>query len=287
MKKIFVLLSIVVAGLMTLSSCKKDSLKIMPDPFYSYTVSGFTVQFKNESKFATSYKWDFGDGTTSTEASPTHEYPRKGKYVPTLTAIGADGTEADASTVLHLAKGSSVKLDDNTLSDWDTVTHNVVIAGKNAGNFLKAKYDYDGNYLYVYFEQIAKQSDGDIYDIYMDTDNNPATGFLSNDMPGGGYDMLLEGTVFGGWLDVDPFKGTDQSSFSFGNINANNYYTMGDVEQSGDTLRFEFGIVRSKIPGLSSTTGIKIAVQLSNNGWSTIGYSPDLGQNAFFLDMSE
>lgn len=287
MKKIFVLLSMVAAGLMTLSSCKKDSQKIMPDPFYSYTVSGFTVQFKNESRFATSYKWDFGDGTTSTEASPTHEYPHKGKYVPTLTAIGEDGTEADASTVLHLAKGSSIKLDDNTLSDWDTVTHNVVIAGKNAGNFLKAKYDYDGNYLYVYFEQIAKQSDGDIYDIYMDTDNDASTGFLSNDMPGGGYDVLLEGTVLGGWLDPYQFSGATQSSFSWSNLGINSYYTVGDIQQSNDTLRFEFGIDRSKVKGLSSTTGIKVFVNLSSSSWSTIGYSPDLGQNAFFLDMSE
>jgi PKD repeat protein len=289
MKKNILLLSTISFVFLSVISCKKEKPGMMPDPFYSYTTEGFTVQFKNLSRFATSYKWDFGDGTASTEASPVHTYPHKGKYVPTLIAIGENGKEAEASTVLHLSKGSSVNLNDNTLSDWDTVTHNVVIGGKNSGNFIEAKYDYDGNYLYVYFEQITKVSDGNIYDMYIDMDNNPATGFISNDMPGGGYDMLLEGTVFGGWLDVDPFTGgANQASFTFSNINVSSYYKMGAVQQSGDTLRFEYGIVRSKIPGLSSTQGIKIFVQANSNDWSTVvGTSPDIGTKAFFLDMSE
>lgn len=287
MKKSILLWMCVMAGLLSMESCKKESNTIQPDPFYSYTVSGFEVQFKNLSRFATSYVWYFGDGDSSTEANPTHIYPHKGKYVPTLVAIGTDGRQADASTVLHIAKGSSVNLNDGTLSDWDTIAHNVVIAGKNAGNFVEAKYDYDGNYLYVYFAQIAKQSDGDIYDIYIDMDNNASTGFLSTDLPGGGYDVLLEGTVLGGWLDPYQFSGATQSSFSWSNLGINSYYTVGDIQQSGDTLKFEFGIDRSKVKGLSSTTGIKVFVNLSNNSWSTIGYSPDQGQNAFFLDMSE
>lgn len=287
MRRTKVLLMILAAGYLILASCKKESAEIVPDPFYSYTVEGFEVQFTNQSRFADSYKWDFGDGATSTEASPVHVYPRKGKYVPTLTAIGADGREADASTVIHIAKGSSVKLDDGTLSDWDTVTHNIVIAGKNSGNFIKVKYDYDGNYVYFYFEQKAGQSGEDIYDIYLDTDHDAGTGYLSGDMPGGGYDMLLEGTIFGDWLDIDPFEGTDQNAFNFSNISASGYYKTGDVEEDGGVLKFEFGIVRSKIPGLSSTTGIKIAVQAMDQNWNAIGYSPDLEQPAFFLDMSE
>lgn len=38
------------------------------------------------------YLWDFGDGTTSTEASPIHEYPCDGKtYTATLTATMGNG----------------------------------------------------------------------------------------------------------------------------------------------------------------------------------------------------
>lgn len=286
MKRNSLFLLIIISGLLGFSSCKKEAQKIMPDPFFSYTTEGFEVVFKNESRFATSYKWDFGDGTTSTEENPTHIYQRKGKYVPTLTAISA-GESADASTVLRIAKGTSVNLDDGTLSDWDTITHNVVLPAGKSGNFIKAKYDYDGNFLYVYFEQKRQQNDGGIYDIYIDMDNNIATGYLSNDMPGGGYDMLLEGTVFGDWLDVDPFLGGDQHSFNFGNISVNSYYKIGTVIQDGNVLKFEFGINRSKIPGLSSTQGIKIAVQAMDANWNAIGFSPDLNSPPFFIDMSE
>jgi gliding motility-associated-like protein len=35
--------------------------------------------------------WDFGDGTSSAEASPTHTYTRKGRYTVTLTVLDAAG----------------------------------------------------------------------------------------------------------------------------------------------------------------------------------------------------
>lgn len=44
------------------------------------------VTFKNLSKNATSYEWNFGDGNTSTETNPTHTYPMCGNYTVTLSA---------------------------------------------------------------------------------------------------------------------------------------------------------------------------------------------------------
>jgi gliding motility-associated-like protein len=35
--------------------------------------------------------WDFGDGTSSSEASPTHTYASKGKYLVTLTVVDQAG----------------------------------------------------------------------------------------------------------------------------------------------------------------------------------------------------
>jgi hypothetical protein len=36
--------------------------------------------FHNTSYFATSYLWDFGDGTTSTDFNPNHSYATNGQY---------------------------------------------------------------------------------------------------------------------------------------------------------------------------------------------------------------
>jgi PKD repeat protein len=52
----------------------------------------------------TSWEWDFGDGATSTEQNPSHDYTAIGSYTVTLTATGAGGsdteTKADCVQVL-------------------------------------------------------------------------------------------------------------------------------------------------------------------------------------------
>src|SRR5690606_12318175 len=42
----------------------------------------------------TSYHWDFGDGTTSTEFSPSHAYGNNGPFVITLTVYNECGDSA-------------------------------------------------------------------------------------------------------------------------------------------------------------------------------------------------
>jgi PKD repeat protein len=51
------------------------------------------VTFRDESYGKiTSWKWDFGDGTSSTEQSPVHQYKNAGKYIVTLYIEGPAGT---------------------------------------------------------------------------------------------------------------------------------------------------------------------------------------------------
>ena len=170
-------------------------IKIEPalDVVYTVNVNGYTATFDNQTTGGLSYKWDFGDGATSTEESPVHTYPGKGKYVPTLYVTAANGKVVEGSTVLRISKSTSVKLNDNSLADWDTVTHNAISSGAGGGIFKKAKYDYDGNYVYFYFEMQSTQANADIFDFYIDTDNNATTGFISWLFAGGGFDVLMEG----------------------------------------------------------------------------------------------
>lgn len=51
-----------------------------------YVVS--TIQFNNTSAKSGSPKWDFGDGTSSTEANPKHKYKEAGVYQVSLTIDG-------------------------------------------------------------------------------------------------------------------------------------------------------------------------------------------------------
>ncbi|MFA0833937.1 MAG: PKD domain-containing protein [Methanobacterium formicicum] len=63
--------------------------------FSANTTSGnapLNVQFTDtSSNYPTSWIWDFGDSTTSTEQNPTHTYTKPGNYTVTLTAINAAG----------------------------------------------------------------------------------------------------------------------------------------------------------------------------------------------------
>lgn len=45
-----------------------------------------------------SFEWDFGDGTKSVEASPTHRYLKAGKYVVNLTTYSEPGFKGDSQT---------------------------------------------------------------------------------------------------------------------------------------------------------------------------------------------
>lgn len=62
--------------------------------FYSPTAAVCApslVNFVNQSTGATSWKWDFGDGTTSTNENPAHIYHLPGVYTVTLISFSAEG----------------------------------------------------------------------------------------------------------------------------------------------------------------------------------------------------
>ena len=62
-----------------------DSL-LVPPAQYIITVDDLTVNVENTSRYATSYHWDFGDNTTSTDKNPgPHTYAEDGVYDVTLT----------------------------------------------------------------------------------------------------------------------------------------------------------------------------------------------------------
>ncbi len=66
----------------------------------NFTISGtsgcapYQVTFDNQSMSSLAYIWDFGDGTTSTDPTPTHIYSDGGVYTVTLTSLNNGCTDS-------------------------------------------------------------------------------------------------------------------------------------------------------------------------------------------------
>jgi PKD repeat protein len=99
-----------------------------------------TIQFSSNSAGALGYSfvWDFGDGTTSTQASPTHTYTNSGFYLATLTytdsinactavttaaVFGQVGLGCQPNFIVSPA-GLTLTLIDNSFTSWGTQAQN-------------------------------------------------------------------------------------------------------------------------------------------------------------------
>ncbi|MFC8829339.1 PQQ-dependent sugar dehydrogenase [Streptomyces sp. NPDC057137] len=67
---------------------------------------------------ALSYAWDFGDGTKSTDANPSHTYTEAGTFQPTLTVTDPEGLTGSASLVVT-AGNSAPTVTLNTPADGE------------------------------------------------------------------------------------------------------------------------------------------------------------------------
>jgi len=110
MKKIRYIFLIAI-GLATANSCSDDSFPVPPAstvPNYTFTITNdafapATVTFTNtsivpERAGAVTYTWNFGDGTTSTELNPVHEYTVPGNYKANLVVVTGNSMEIKQST---------------------------------------------------------------------------------------------------------------------------------------------------------------------------------------------
>ena len=131
MKKIACILILSYVLILITACSKTDNTEPAPvakDPYgmFSYTIkSNGIVSFINTSTDATSYLWDFGDGTTSTTsaASFDHKYSQNGTYKAHLTAYG-NGKSAGAFANLDITSVIS-----ETITDIDGNVYHAVTIG--------------------------------------------------------------------------------------------------------------------------------------------------------------
>ncbi|MEV0889861.1 ThuA domain-containing protein [Promicromonospora sp. NPDC050262] len=111
--------------------------------------SPLTVAFTGDRSGGVSYAWDFGDGSTSTEANPRHTYARVGSYDATLTVTYADG---ETSTVKVAAETTCTIPDDRGtvwFGDDNTGVTNDDLGGCTINDIVEDEREWDTNGRFV------------------------------------------------------------------------------------------------------------------------------------------
>ncbi len=128
----------IVPGLFFFTACSSDDDETPPEPIASFQFevsddNGLEVAFTNFSQHATTYVWDFGDGTgTSTEENVTYTYTDGGTYTVKLTVTneaGSDEHTKDVTVINPVAENhiQNGEFDDDSV--WEILQHNMNDAG--------------------------------------------------------------------------------------------------------------------------------------------------------------
>ncbi|PID93594.1 MAG: hypothetical protein CSA95_06675 [Bacteroidetes bacterium] len=132
-----------------------------------------TVTFTGQSSNApTSWQWDFGDGATSTEQHPVHEYTAVGDYTVTLSASNAYGVDMEIKEA-YVYVGSCPA----TVTDIDGNSYNTVLIGEQCWMQENLKVTH-----YPNGDAIPYITDGGAWDALGDTNTDDAYCYYDNNM---------------------------------------------------------------------------------------------------------
>jgi PKD repeat protein len=196
-----------------------------PTANFSATVSGLTATFVNGSSNGTTYDWTFGDGGSSSDANPTHDYAADGTYTVVLTATNSCGTSTfTQNVVITTAPGAGFSV--STSSGCAVLTVN--FTDISSGNPVSWAWDFPGGTPSSSTEQnpTVQYSVSGVYDVTLVV-TSVGGGTSSFTQPG---IITVNGTPLAGFT-----SSSNGSTVSFANTssNATSYvWNFGDGSSS-------------------------------------------------------
>ena len=249
-------------------SCKKGSdaggnVKAV----FSYVPDGFKVTFTDFSTNAKGYFWEFGDGDTSNVHNPQHIYHGKGSFIAKLTVENGAVKKSFEDTVF--VAGPNIKIDGD-LTDWEYVDYTYQRADSN-GTILAVKAFASPAYLNFYVEGKVDMK-LDLFDLFIDADNNPATGFQLWMYPmGSGAEYLSEGGLTGG--AVYHHTGGDNNGWSWDQASTfDAAYKFSAIKTVSGRNIIEFSLKRDVMG--TQKNYVNFALHELNPSYSIIGSAP-------------
>lgn len=175
---------------------------------FTATTADLTATFSNTSTNATSYTWDFGDGTgTSNDENPVYTYSESGTYVVKLTATNDDGSDEVTSEVtvttaaVAPVAGFTVNTSDLTATFTNTSTDATSYTwdfgdGTGTSNDENPVYTYPAEGVYNVSLTASNDDQSDEYTYEVSVTVQAADNLISN----GGFD---DGS---GWTIVNHYE---------------------------------------------------------------------------------
>lgn len=123
---------------------QSNFITVLPLPDAGFTSSGNggpTFSFTNTSQNATTYLWDFGDGSVSSAANPTHTYLTDGVYTVTLTATNICGSNSFTQTVTAV---TAPQADFSAISTGNCAPLEVQFTNESSANATGFAWTFEG-----------------------------------------------------------------------------------------------------------------------------------------------
>lgn len=258
----------IVLSLLFVFSCEKEEESNSTKAVFSYIPDGFKVSFTNFSTNAKEYSWDFGDESEgSTLKSPVHVFPSKGQFLVTLVANNLEATSTFKDTVLII--GPNIKIDGD-FTDWAYVAY--TSENPEGATMTAVKTYASAGYLNFYIEG-TEDFNLAVFDMFLDTDNNPETGFKTGSYPAGaGGDFLFEGSVPGEWGDIYEHVGPDNDWNWNAVASFPDMMVFSAMKNNNGRKAIEFSIKRDGLGTLSKF--VNFGILENDEGWSQIGAIP-------------
>lgn len=167
--------------------CRKDHFNFNDLPptvkgYFTVDESAFDVDeqihFSNKSEDATSYSWDFGDGTSSTEKDPVKSFGQPGVYRVILKAYGPGGTgsytqmirirgnDVNSDKVLYYIEYGEDRIMSDSLKTGALPVLTADIAGKGGVGIA-----FDSVNNKIYFTDFENDGDGKVWRMNLDGTN--------------------------------------------------------------------------------------------------------------------
>lgn len=253
--------------MLVITSCENEEDTNSVKAVFSYVADGFKVNFTDFSQNAKEYTWDFGDESEpSTKANPVHVYSQKGEFLVTLSVKNEEKVSTFIDTVF--IAGPNIKIDGD-FTDWEYVDYSHVNED-GGGNLLAVKTFASAGQINFYIEG-TEDFNLAVFNMYIDADNNPETGFKTWMYPeASGADFLLEGNA--SWGSMYAHTGADngwgwEAVYAFSEV-----LKFSEISTSQGKRIMEISLSRDALG--THKDYINFALLEMNSGWTEVGDLP-------------